>query len=55
MISDNQLWVDIVPVGHPFNSSCKTLDSAEYNLGLGNSIGKFWERVIVCTGQSGMG
>ncbi|KAI3786063.1 hypothetical protein L1987_45190 [Smallanthus sonchifolius] len=52
VISDNQLWAGIVPVGpsgHPFNSSYKTRDSAEYKLNLGNSIGKFWERVIACT------
>ncbi|XP_076952033.1 regulator of telomere elongation helicase 1 homolog [Bidens hawaiensis] len=44
VISDNQLWAGIVPVGpsgHLFNSSYKTRDSAEYKLGLGNSIVNF--------------
>ncbi|KAI3727225.1 hypothetical protein L1987_67037 [Smallanthus sonchifolius] len=44
VISDNQLWAGIVPVGpsgHPFNSSYKTRDSAEYKLNLGNSIVNF--------------
>ncbi|XP_076911660.1 regulator of telomere elongation helicase 1 homolog [Bidens hawaiensis] len=44
VISDNQLWAGIVPVGpsgRPFNSSYKTRDSAEYKLGLGNSIVNF--------------
>ncbi|KAJ9568362.1 hypothetical protein OSB04_004328 [Centaurea solstitialis] len=44
VISDNQLWAGIVPVGpsgHPFNSSYRTRDSAEYKLNLGNSIVNF--------------
>nr|GFA59642.1 regulator of telomere elongation helicase 1 isoform X1 [Tanacetum cinerariifolium] len=44
VISDNQLWAGIVPVGpsgHAFNSSYKTRDSAEYKLNLGNSIVNF--------------
>ncbi|KVI06000.1 hypothetical protein Ccrd_015675 [Cynara cardunculus var. scolymus] len=44
VISSNQLWAGIVPVGpsgHPFNSSYRTRDSAEYKLNLGNSIGKY--------------
>lgn len=44
VISANQLWAGIVPVGpsgHPFNSSYRTRDSAEYKLNLGNSIVNF--------------
>ncbi|KAL8230357.1 hypothetical protein R6Q57_000135 [Mikania cordata] len=44
VISDNQLWAGIVPAGpsgHPFNSSYKNRDSAEYKLNLGNSIVNF--------------
>ncbi|XP_071712250.1 regulator of telomere elongation helicase 1 homolog [Rutidosis leptorrhynchoides] len=44
VISDNQLWAGIVPVGpsgHPFNSSYRTRDSAEYKQNLGNSIVNF--------------
>ncbi|KAK9066251.1 hypothetical protein SSX86_013572 [Deinandra increscens subsp. villosa] len=44
VISDNQLWAGIVqsgPSGHPFNSSYRNRDSAEYKLSLGNSIVNF--------------
>ncbi|KAK1434107.1 hypothetical protein QVD17_11025 [Tagetes erecta] len=44
VISDNQLWAGIVPAGpsgHPFNSSYRTRDTADYKLSLGNSIVNF--------------
>lgn len=42
VISENQIWAGIVPVGpsgYSFNSSYRTRDSIEYKMELGNAIG----------------
>ncbi|KAJ8553380.1 hypothetical protein K7X08_024058 [Anisodus acutangulus] len=44
VISDNQIWAGVVPVGpsgHTFNSSYRTRDSIEYKQELGNAIVNF--------------
>lgn len=48
VISDNQIWAGVVPVGpsgYTFNSSYRIRDSIEYKQELGNAIG-MWNVIL---------